>query len=652
MPILVDLNPSLDCIRLIDTECSIVNDRRARFQLDQQFNVLDEGGDTEIVLGIVGSRQEVIQNLIELFEFLDVSYELSGRTSRVIEGFLEERRLFELFSNEAKAIWRGDIKAPIFAEFTQLLARCWPNRTLYAKQLLAALHLAFSQHACNFSVPGSGKTAIVFASYTYLKSLEVSDSKNVNRMLVIGPLSCFRPWEDEFENCFGRRAESFRISGDTPARDINGFLHGLDEKNASKDLILVSYQSLANYLDGIKILLSRQSNRFMVVLDEAHRAKNTEGGLWAQSVLALAPHAKSRVVLTGTPAPNGFQDLYNLFEFIWPNRRVIGYEAAHLRAMTKQIYDDRREKVVDNISPFFVRITKRDLGIPDPVNCEPYQVKMDPIQDYIYRYIENLYISYFERDSKNVSNSIVRSRLIRLMQAASNPMLLRKPIRESLDSDLSDTLFIDDTDFLDTINQYENLETPVKFRALLSMVVRLLEQGQKVLVWTYYIGNILGIAEYLSTHSIQSKLLYGAIPTASDEADVESRENIIDEFKSKESSFQVLIANPYAVGESISLHRACQNAIYFERNFNAAVFLQSQDRIHRFGMEEGKTATYRYIQCADTIEQTIARRLDEKIDLMMDVIESQEIPLLNLTRESEDTDQDDILAIIKDYMTR
>jgi redox-sensitive bicupin YhaK (pirin superfamily) len=45
-------------------------------------------------------------------------------------------------------------------------------RSLYEHQLKAAYHMAFALNSCNFSVPGSGKTTIVYAAYTYLKSIK------------------------------------------------------------------------------------------------------------------------------------------------------------------------------------------------------------------------------------------------------------------------------------------------------------------------------------------------------------------------------------------------------------------------------------------------------------------------------------------------
>src|SRR3546814_15249300 len=76
-----------------------------------------------------------------------------------------------------------------------------------------------------------------------------------------------------------------------------------------------------------------RSHRTMMVLDEAHYIKSADGRQ-ANSALRLAPHARGRVILTGTPAPNGYEDLANLFRFIYPTRNITGFPTASLRAMT------------------------------------------------------------------------------------------------------------------------------------------------------------------------------------------------------------------------------------------------------------------------------------------------------------------------------
>src|SRR3546814_5172606 len=69
---------------------------------------------------------------------------------------------------------------------------------------------------------------------------------------------------------------------------------------------------MANLEDDFRVFLARGSHRTMMVLDEAHYIKSADGRQ-ANSALRLAPHARGRVILTGTPAPNGYEDLANLF---------------------------------------------------------------------------------------------------------------------------------------------------------------------------------------------------------------------------------------------------------------------------------------------------------------------------------------------------
>ena len=648
--------PEEKVIEILDSESLLIGNRRAKWQISQMFNVssivapiirLDVEQNSESLL-----VEDSLKELLKLLEFLNVIAKLDKSAKSVVESYLAEEAAFRSFSEEAKDIWNGSVQATTLMEFTRILSEGSFERSLYSLQLLSSFHLAFSQNACNFSVPGAGKTSTVLAAFAYLRSLPADNIKHVNKILVVGPTSCFKPWESEFELCFGYTPNSFRISGELNREEIESVLFSLSEINLEKELFLITYQSLANHQESIKLLLSRHGNRFMVVLDEAHRAKNTDGGLWANTALSLAPHAKSRVVLTGTPAPNGYQDLFNLFEFIWPGKGIIGYKPEHLRGMTENQFDSRREVVLDNLTPYFTRITKSDLGIPAAVDNHPIFVKMGPVQREIYEYIESAYLDYFDRESSNPRNILVRSRQIRLMQAASNPALLKKPITDSNNLDFNNALFVDDAKFIEEIENYLNLETPAKFVSTVKRVKELLEIGEKVVIWAYYIGNILGLSDYLKQHSINCRLLYGAVPLSSNILSVETRESIIENFHQIDSEFQVIIANPYAVGESISLHKACQHAIYFERNFNAAVFLQSKDRVHRYGMPESTTATYDYVQSTNSVEDTISRRLDQKIQLMMEITESRGIPLFDLTRDSVDCEEDDITAIINDYLSR
>lgn len=196
------------------------------------------------------------------------------------------------------------------------------------------------------------------ALYAYLKHLPESNPKHVDKLLIIGPLSSFGPWEHEYQECFGRKVESMRLIGGLSKEKKSLYLHGID----TCELTIASYQSVISIKDDLCFFLSR--NKVMVVLDEAHKIKNTQGAITAASTMELAKLATSRVVLTGTPAPNGYEDLYNLFKFIWPDRDIISYNVAQLSNMSANSDDNRIPDLIERISPFFIRIKKSDLNIP------------------------------------------------------------------------------------------------------------------------------------------------------------------------------------------------------------------------------------------------------------------------------------------------
>ena len=83
-----------------------------------------------------------------------------------------------------------------------------------------------------------------------------------------------------------------------------------------------------------------------------------------------------------------------------------------------------------------------------------------------------------------------------------------------------------------------------------------------------------------------SKKYSGKIEIINGTVSGEDRQVAINNFKNGNS--MVMIANPATLAESISLHKCCQNAIYVNRNYNAAQFIQSKDRIHRINMPKGK----------------------------------------------------------------
>ncbi|HCW0214674.1 TPA: hypothetical protein OW359_005733, partial [Pseudomonas aeruginosa] len=147
------------------------------------------------------------------------------------------------------------------------------------------------------------------------------------------------------------------------------------------------------------------------------------------------------------------------------------------------------------------------------------------------------------------------------------------------------------------------------------------------------------------------EVLTGGTPVSSGDDDeylIGTREEIIDRFH-RESGRAILIANPQAVGESISLHKACRSAIYFDRDFNAGRYIQSKDRIHRYNPSGGEQVTYYHMIAPATVDESIDMRLTLKEQRLMDLVDTDDIPLF---ADPAADALDDITAIIESYEKR
>lgn len=623
-----------------DTD-TLRKDRRMAISLRR----LDQNFDSETLRINVSGR-----NITDLLRALHDAFAKRGyedindkESSLLLEEFYSEQKEFAEFSEMARRIRNNDCRPEDFKVFTKSIANHIRGRSLYPLQLLSAYHLAFSQNAANFSVPGAGKTTIVYGAYAYLHNLPESNPKTIKSLVVIGPLSSFQPWEDEYERCFMTKPNVMRLDGSKPLQEKKNYLLS----GIPADLTLVSYGSLDSLQHHLAAFMNRGET--MLVLDEAHKIKNTEGGVWANAALSLAPHARSRVILTGTPAPNGYEDLFNLFKFIWPNHDVAKFQINQLADMSRNEDDERIPRLLENIEPFYLRIRKSDLNLPPIINKPLQLIEMSPLHRRIYDELEYLYIEGLI--GNDLTNERTRNNALakttRLMQAATNPTTLL-----DAHSNPDNTLILPD-DILELIRQFSEAEVPAKYTAAKDIIQQSISRGEKILVWTHFVSTLKSFWHYLEKVGINARALYGETPTGEyyeeDEHTLRTREAIIKEFNDPSSELQVVLANPAAVAESISLHHACHTALYLERGFNAAQYMQSKDRIHRYGLEQ-ETTTYYKVACHNSIDEIVDERLAIKEERMMRIVESAEIPLFDNMQDGLGID--DIKALIKAYVAR
>lgn len=648
-------NPSFvisgNFLELVNNKRLALSLKRLDFSIENETILIPFRDETQI------KTLQEIQRLLHKFGFQD---ELSINTKTELESYDREEGLFEEFSENAKSIRNNEFDerenlVSLFDNFQSVL-KAQLDRKLYPLQLLSAFHMAFAQNSCNFAVPGAGKTSIVYGAYTYLKNLPIDNLQHVDKLIVIGPLSSFAPWENEYTECFGRVPRSFRMSGDINISREQKLEHLYSPNPA--ELTLIFHGGVDSFQNDITDFLKR--HKTMVVVDEAHRIKNPDG-VWGRSVTEISKEAVSRVILTGTPLPNGYQDIFNLIKFIYPFKfkEILKFHFHNLEDMTFNSEPEslRVQELKENISPYFIRIKKGDLGLP-PIEENIISVEMDPYQREIYDFIEAEYIENFkENNSGTIKDVLNKAKLIRLRQASTNPSLLSRTLKDSLENDFisgeydPNTIFTTDTDeyindseFFNKICNYSDFEIPKKFTEILKILnEKILVNNNKVIIWTIFIQNAKQLQEFLKDNGINSNLLIG-------EVSQQDREATIKKFNDPENlEFQVIIANPFSVAESISLHKGCHNAIYLERDYNCSNFLQSKDRIHRVGLKENQITRYYYFISKNSIDEVINHRLQLKIKRMNEII-SDDIPLFSRIDDNDETDI--IKELISNYAER
>jgi len=221
--------------------------------------------------------------------------------------------------------------------------------------------------------------------------------------------------------------------------------------------------------------------------------------------------------------------------------------------------------------------------------------------------------------------------VMRLLEAASNPTLLAN-------SEVSEL----------SCFAAAAAETSHKLALTSSIARRLAKQGKKVVIWSSFVGTVRYLYEALQ--DVGATYIDGSVETSEDETLEDSREARIRHFLC-DPACSVLVANPAACSEGISLHTICHHAIYVDRTYNAAHFLQSEDRIHRLGLPPDQRTFILLLQSPDSIDASVQRRLQAKVQEMSAVLEDPDLRVEPILFDDETSgltaaDLDDLKAVL------
>ena len=482
------------------------------------------------------------------------------------------------------------------------------KKALKSYQIPAVIHATSLDASANFSVPGSGKTWMAYATYFIEKS-----RKNVNKLLVVGPNSSFKPWENEYFEMTGESGDIQRITGtQNERRKILG-------SSDFFEIFLVNYFIVAKEFRPLLQMLSE--NKFMLIVDESHHFKNPNSQA-ADALLQLSKLAKKRMILSGTPVPNNYDDLWSQFTFLYPNYQVFGDFVNYQFSLSNYADSpvEQLEFVKDQIDPFYTRISKKQLGLP-PVKIHRIPVPMSKIQKRVYNAIRGHIKSgeHVNRGDEISAQKWRKAAMIYLIECATDPSLLKKSSQYEERPIAEEGLSIQDS-----IDSYHTMEIPKKIETACDLVKQIIskkdpqtKKNSKVIVWCSFVNSIKKLEKMLVNYKPIS--IYGAIPKDEEDDPSDNREIRIENFKT-EPDCNLLIANPASLAESVSLHKACHNAIYLDRTYNGGHYMQSLERIHRIGIPQGTKTEYYILQSKDSIDLNIDARLEDKKDMMLEIL--------------------------------
>lgn len=448
-------------------------------------------------------------------------------------------------------------------------------------KLLGALHAG-----ATFSVPGAGKTTEALATFA-------CRSTPGDRLLVIAPKNAFAAWDEQLDLCLPGAGQFVRLrKGDKIPSQLR-----IDPR-----FMIIGYQQLAR----VKGLISEHlvGRRVHVFLDESHRIKG-RNNISTDAVLGFSHLPVSKLVMSGTPMPQAPSDLLPQFNFLFPEIKV------------------GEESVIDLVKPIYVRTNKTELCLP-PVTRLRKSIPMDPLQARLYELMK----SEVAREAARVLSQTGREAfrhlgrsVTRILQFVSNPALLAQEIAFAHSKELADTL--------------AEGRGP-KMRYVLKRARELAREDKKVLIWSSFVSNV----EYLaaSLQDLGAVFIHGGVD-AGDEEDDDTREGKIRLFHG-DPGVMVMVANPAAAGEGISLHTVCHHAIYLDRNFNAAQYLQSEDRIHRLGLPAKQQTTIEIVECSGSVDETVRQRLEFKVAQMADALNDSGLKIAPVPIEPDEEDED------------
>ncbi len=440
-----------------------------------------------------------------------------------------------------------------------------------------------------FMEMGTGKTKVLIDNMAMLY-----DKGKINGALIIAPKGVVKTWHeqelpthlpDHIENVTTLWQPNITKKQETK-------LNNLFDLGTDLHIFIMNVEALSTN-KGVKFAEKfLRSHRTLMALDESTTIKNPSAKR-TKNVLALAPMAKYRRILTGSPVTKNPLDLYTQCEFLDPfllnfnswyafrNRYAI-MKTIHVRGRSIQTVHKFQNlgELSDRLKGFSYRVLKEDcLDLPEKIYMKRH-VALTKEQENLYEQMRKTAIANL--NGKVTSTVTVLTQLMRLQQITCGHFVADDGTVQTIKNNRLDEL-------MDVLEETEN----------------------KAIIWAYWQKDVQDIRDAIEKKYGPRSVVdyYGLTPQ-------DERQDNIRRFQN-DNECRFLIGTPSTGGYGITLTEA-NTVIYYSNGYDLEKRLQSEDRAHRIGQK--KNVTYIDLIAEDTVDEKIVKSLRKKINIASEVM--------------------------------
>jgi len=325
----------------------------------------------------------------------------------------------------------------------------------------------------------------------------------------------------------------------------------------------------------------------MVVVDESSSFKSHKAKRF-KALSSMSSHIDRMVELTGTPSPNGLNDLWSQV-FLLDGGERLGKRYTQFRE--RYFQPDKRgpagmvysyeakpgteESILEKISDICISMKSEDyLQLPD-VTYHQIPVVLDAKAEKAYRELERkMVLELPEEEEISVTSAAALSN--KLLQLANG------------------ALYDDDHGAHEVHN--------CKVEAFMELIESL--QGKPALVFYNFQHDKARILKAFE----KSKLRIRELKTTQDEDDWNKRE------------VDILLAHPASCAYGLNLQQGGNHVIWFGLTWNYELYTQANKRLHRQGQTE--KVIIHHLVCSGTRDEDVMQALERKEDVQNWVMQS------------------------------